>query len=185
MSKIRTDKFKKEGFNKGAPLYKEIIWIFIKNIFFLSPWPWPSKLKRFLLILFGAKVGIGLYLRPRINIHYPWNLTIGNHCWIGEGSEILNLAPIVLEDYVAIAHFVYITSGSHDIKSKSMKYKNSPILISQGCWIASRSFICPGVHIGEYAVIGAGCIINKNIPPFSVMVSPEALKLCEREINRD
>ncbi len=185
MSKIRTDKFNKEGFNRGSPILKEILWIIIKNLFFLSPWPWPSKLKRYLLILFGAKVGVGLYIRPRVNIHYPWNLIIGKHCWIGEGCEILNLAPVTLDNYVAIAHFVYITSGSHDIKSKSMKYKNLPVYIAKGCWIASKSFICPGVKIGKYAVVGAGCIIKTNVEPYAVMVSPSPKKLCEREITRD
>lgn len=180
----RLDSFSSEDFNRGAPFWVEICWIIIKNIFFLSSWPWPSSLKAFLLRLFGAKVGKGLYLRPRVNIHFPWKLSIGCYCWIGDRCELLNLEPICFEDHVALAHDVYLAAASHDVRSRSMRYKNKPILIKAGTWIASRVFIGPGVVVGRNCVIGACSVVLKDIPDDSFLVTEFPFSIRRRILDR-
>ena len=59
-------------------------------VFFLSAFPFPSSLKTWLLKFFGAKVGQGVIIKPRVNIHMPWKLNIGDDVWIGEEVFILN-----------------------------------------------------------------------------------------------
>src|SRR5690349_16550535 len=105
---VRLDKFDKTiGMVRGKPFWYEAVWYLVKCAFFLSAVPWPSRLKRWLLVRFGANVGTGLVLRPRVNFHMPWKLTIGDHCWIGEGCEFLSLEPIALADHVVVSHRAY------------------------------------------------------------------------------
>lgn len=181
----RLDRFDASDFDRGASLLTEITWLLIKNLFFLSPWPWPSSLKASLLRAFGAKVGRGLYLRPRTNIHFPWKLCIGNHCWIGDRCEILNLEMVIMEDHVALAHDVYLAAASHDIKSLSMKYKNRPIRICQGSWIATRAFIGPGVTVGINSVIGAGTVITDDVPENSIVVVTPPIIVGQRNFRHE
>ena len=53
-----------------------------------------SGFKRFLLRLFGAKIGKGVVIKPCVNIKYPWKLRIGNYVWIGENVWIDNLDTV-------------------------------------------------------------------------------------------
>ena len=73
-----------------------------------------------------------------------------------------------------ISSNVIITTGTHEI---DMQGQNSaglgiskPIFIGNGVWIGIGSIILPGVRIGEKAVIGAGSVVNKDIPPFTIAV---------------
>jgi hypothetical protein len=73
--------------------------------------------------------------------------SIGDHCWIGERTETLNLEEVILEDHIALGHDVYLATAGHDISSPTMAYKNRPITIRVGTWITSRVFVNPGITI--------------------------------------
>ncbi len=164
MPRVRNDLFDPSvGLDRGRPRSIEILWYMCKMTFFLSALPWPSSLKRLLLLAFGAKVGKGFVIRPRVNIHMPWKLRIGDHCWIGERTEILNLETVVLENHVALAHDVYLAAAGHDISSLTMAYKNRPIVIREGTWVASRVFVNPGITIGPGAVVLSGAVVTKDV----------------------
>jgi putative colanic acid biosynthesis acetyltransferase WcaF len=178
---VRLDQFdKRQGLDRGRPFWFEALWYFVKCAFFLSALPWPTSFKRRLLILFGAKIGQGFVLRPRVNIHMPWKLTVGDHCWIGEDCEFLNLEPIKLGDHVAIAHRVYLAAGGHDYTDHTMPYKNGPITIESGTWIASCVFIGPNVVIGEHCVVGAGSVVVRTMPPWSIICGNPARRIKAR-----
>ena len=123
-------------------------------------------------------------MKPRVNIHFPWNLKIGNHCWIGERTEILNLASVTLEDHSTLSHDVYLAAAGHDSSSASMAYKNRPIRIGRSAWVTTRAFIGPGVTVGEGAVIGAGAVVLDDVEPNSVMVGNPAVRVARRRIMR-
>ena len=180
----RHDSFTSKGFQRGAPLLVEIAWIITKNFFFLSSWPWPSSLKSNLLRLFGARVGKGLYIRPRVNIHFPWKLSLGSYCWIGDRCEILNLEHVCLMDHVALAHDVYLAAASHDVRSRSMCYKNRPIMIKSGTWIATRAFVGPGVVIGKNCVIGACSVVMKDVIDDSLVLTDFPVSIQPRILDR-
>lgn len=181
---VRLDRFQKTGLDRGRPKWIEAIWYLTKMIFFLSAFPWPSKLKRYILIFFGAKIGKGFIIRPRVNIHFPWKLFIGEHCWIGEDCEFLNLEPITIEDHVALAHRIYVATGNHNYKDSTMPYTNKPVLIKRGTWVGSCAFIGPGVTIGEHCVISAGSIVTKTIPSWSVVQGNPAIVIKKRVLEK-
>ena len=182
--KVRLDQFDPNGgLDRGRPKWFEAVWYLVKCAFFLSALPWPNGFKRRLLRLFGAQVGVGLVIRPRVNIHMPWKLVLGDHCWIGEDCEFLNLETITFQDHVAIAHRVYLATGNHNYKDHTMPYRNAPITIERGTWVASCVFIGPGVTIGEHSVVAAGSVLTKSVSPWSVMAGNPASKVRERVLS--
>lgn len=164
MTKVRLDLFdSKIGLDRGVSKIKEIIWYLFKITFFLSAIPYPSIFKVFLLRLFGAKIGNSLTIKPRVNIHMPWKLIIGDHVWIGEEVFILNFEPLTVGNQVCISQRAFLCSGNHDFTKPSMPYRNAPINLHSGCWIGASVFIGPGVTIGTDNVISAGSVVTQSI----------------------
>ena len=68
---------------------------------------------------------------------------------------------------------------NHNYQDKSKLIRNQgsdikPVIIEDNVWIAARSIILPGVEIGKGSVIGAGSVVTRSIPPFSVVVGNPA-----------
>lgn len=182
---VRNDLFDStRSYDRGRGFATFAIWQLVKATLFMSSIPYPSRLKVAALRLFGARVGSGVVIRPRVNIHLPWKLAIGDHCWIGEDSGLLNMESLILCNHVAIAHRVYITTGNHDFKDSTMAYKNAPTVIESGVWIASCAFVGPGIIIGEHTVIGAGAVVTKTTEAWSVMRGNPALKVGVRYLSK-
>jgi len=163
--RVRNDLFQANvGLDRGRPLWIEACWYICKCLLFVTPWPVPSSIKRFVLRAFGARVGDGVIIKPRVNIHLPWKLTVGNHAWIGEEVFILNFEPVVIGDHCCISQRVFLCTGNHDYRKPSMPYRNQPITIEDGAWIGAQAFVSPGVTIGSEAVIAAGSVVTRSQP---------------------
>ncbi|MCC9599939.1 WcaF family extracellular polysaccharide biosynthesis acetyltransferase [Stieleria sp. JC731] len=161
----RLDQFDaKVGLDRGVSRPVEILWYLLKCLFFLSPLPWPNALKRFILRTFGAKLGEGIVIKPRVNIHFPWKLTIGDHCWIGEEVFILNFEPIQLGNNVCLSQRSFLCGGNHDFRDPTFSYRNGPITIHDGAWVGAQCFVGPNVAIEQYAVIVAGSVVTSDLP---------------------
>jgi putative colanic acid biosynthesis acetyltransferase WcaF len=154
-------------FDRGAPRWKEAVWILVRFLFFQNALPWPSPLRCALLRAFGAKIGRGVVIRANVNISFPWRLTIGDHVWIGEDVGILTLARVTIESNVCISQRTYLCTGSHDFRQKDFKLQVAPITVRSGSWIAGCAFIAQGVEIGHDSVVSAGAVVFDNIPPNS------------------
>lgn len=154
-----------QNLDRGASKGKEIIWYLVKMFFFLSAFPYPSGLKKKLLVLFGAKVGRGVVFKPRINIHFPWKLEIGDNVWIGEEASLLNFEKLTIGNNVCISQRAFICGGNHDFRKPSMPYRNSPIILEDGCWIGAGCFISAGITVGVDAVVTAGSVVTFNLNP--------------------
>ncbi len=156
-------------FDRGAPRWKEALWVAVRCLFFQAPLPWPSELRVALLRAFDAKVGNSVIIRANVNISFPWRLMIGDHVWIGEGVGILSLAQVTIESNVCISQRAYLCTGSHDFRREDFKLKVGPIVVRTGSWIAAMAFIGPGVEIGAGTVVSAGSVILDDVPPNSIV----------------
>ena len=165
MTRVRNDLFDAgKGFDRGRPKPVEAVWYLLKCACFLSPLPFPSRLKCALLRAFGARVGRGVVLKPRINIHFPWKLSIGDHVWIGEEVFILNLEPVTIGAHCCISQRAFICTGNHDYRRPDMAYRSQPIVIEDGAWVGAQVFVSPGVTIGTDAVVAAGSVVTRSLP---------------------
>ncbi len=163
-TRVRLDQFNaSKNLNRGAGKLKEACWYLCKCAFFLSPFPFPSAFKCWLLRLFGARVGIGVVIKPRVNIHMPWKLEIGNHCWLGEEVFILNLDTISIGNQVCISQRAFICAGNHDFRDPAFSYRNGPIILRDGVWIGACCFVAPGVEIGTDTVVTAGGYVTTSL----------------------
>lgn len=164
-SKVRLDQFDSSlGLQRGAGRIKEISWYLIKMFFFLSAFPFPGFVKVYLLRSFGAKVGENVIIKPRVNIHFPWKLEIGNNAWIGEEVFILNFEKLSIGNNVCISQRAFLCGGNHDFRSPSMPFRNGPIALLDGCWIGASCFIGPNVTVGMDTVVTVGSVITANVP---------------------
>jgi putative colanic acid biosynthesis acetyltransferase WcaF len=150
--------------DRGAGKIKEAFWYLTKMLFFLSAFPYPSSLKCRLLRLFGSKVGQHVTIKPRINIHMPWKLEIGDDVWLGEEVFILNFEPVRIGSNAVLSQRVFLCGGNHDYRSPSMPYRNGPITIHDGAWIGASCFVGPGVSVGVDTVVSAGSVVTSSLP---------------------
>lgn len=161
---IRLDRFDNSSFDRGAPAWKETAWGLVRLLFFLTAVPWPSRFKVLLLRMFGAKIGPGVVIRPRVNITFPWRFECGSHVWIGEEALILSLAPVVLGSHVCLSQRVFLCTGSHEFDSENFDLVTKPVRIGDHTWIAAGAFIGPGVRVGAGCRVAALARIVKDVP---------------------
>ena len=144
-------------------------WHFLFSPIFQSVY-FPNTFRVILLRKFGATIGSGVILRRGVNIHFPWNLEIGNDCWIGEEVWFINHEKISIGSNVCISQRSIICSGGHDYRRASLAYAHKPVLIKDGSWICLDAKVLPGVTIGECSVVSAGEIARKSLPDYSMLV---------------
>lgn len=163
-SLVSLSKFNSQiGLDRQVSKSKEIIWYLFKMFFFLSAFPFPYSFKSHILRIFGAKVGNDLVIKPRVNIHFPWKLTIGDNVWIGEEAFLLNFEPLNIGSNVCISQRAFLCSGNHDFRDTSFGYRNGPITLMDGSWVGASVFVGPNVTIGVDSVIAAGSILTKSV----------------------
>jgi putative colanic acid biosynthesis acetyltransferase WcaF len=165
---------------KGRSLFIWAMWHFLGAPLLRSSMLPISSIKCMVLRLFGAQIGRGVYIKPGVNVKFPWYLQIGDHCWIGEDAWIDNLAPMTIGSHVCISQGTYFCTGNHDWKTKNMKLFRRPIALQDGCWVGAKATICPGVTVGAGAIVAVGSVITKDIPPYQVWAGNPARYLRER-----
>lgn len=131
-----------------------------------------SRLRTSILRLAGLSVGKRTLLTSGVVViggRGSWtNVTIGTDCYINQGCVLDATAPITVGNHVAFGHGVLITTSSHLIGApgrRSGLLKPEPVRIGDGAWLASRVVVLPGVDVGDGAVVCAGAVVTRSVPP--------------------
>ena len=143
----------KEAWSKPAVVI--LLWIIVEFFLVTNSLQLSSTIRGLALKAFGAKIGKGVILRPRLRVKFPWNLEIGNDSWVGEGVWIHNQDKVTIGHDVCISQETFITTGSHNFRA-DMGLVTKPVVIESGVWICSRAIITAGSVIGVSALIPAG-----------------------------
>lgn len=120
-------------------------------------------------------------------------IEVGNDVFMGLETTINTTVPVQIHDNVMFGKRVTIMGGDHNISKVGtpMRFvktggKNEPIIIEQNAWIGSNVTILKGVQIGEGVVVGAGSVVVKSLPAYSVCVGnpakPLKLRFTENEL---
>jgi putative colanic acid biosynthesis acetyltransferase WcaF len=171
------------GNYQAGPKWKVLVWFFINYYIFDSSLPWPYSFKRFLLILFGAKVGKGLVIKTKVRIKNPWYLTIGKNCWIGESVWIDNLKLVEIADNVSVSQGAMLLTGNHDFTVSTFPYRLGKIVLGDGVWIGARSIVCPGVVCESHSILTVNSVATKNLEPYSIYTGNPAKFIKVRKID--
>jgi putative colanic acid biosynthesis acetyltransferase WcaF len=126
------------GYDKGRNVLWQAAWFATMNLLFMKWWL-PPRLRPVILRAFGASIGKRVLIRHRVRVQWPWKLTIGDDCWIGEGAWLLNLEPITIEHDVCISQEALLCTGSHRNTDPLFGFDNGPILVREGAWLAART----------------------------------------------
>lgn len=132
-------------------------WYLVSALFFQSALLGllPSRVKAVLLRAFGARIGRGVVIKPRVTVKYPWFLELGDHVWIGEQSWIDNHTTVRIGANACISQGVYIFTGNHDWNDPGFRFFCKPVEIGEGAWVTAFQRIGPGTVVPpNVAVIG-------------------------------
>jgi maltose O-acetyltransferase len=108
---------------------------------------------------------------------------IGNNSGIGDNAW---LGAVKIGDNVMMAPNVTILSRNHVFEDKLIPMskqgvtEDNPVIISDDVWIGTRAIILPGVTIGKGSIIGAGAVVTKNVPEYTIVAGNPARVIKQR-----
>lgn len=171
------------GFNYSEEEYGDVsLWrviarfcgnIYRKRLEKMMDWPIlqsfnPRKIRPILMRKMGCKVGKGCF--------------IGDYVRVDCGHADM----ITLEDSVSVASGVRLLCHQRDFSDfcvgddyMKLGYVIKPIILKKGCLIGMESFVMPGVTVGEGAIVGAGSLVTKDIPAWTIAAGRPAKVLKE------
>jgi putative colanic acid biosynthesis acetyltransferase WcaF len=149
-----------------------IAWHVVSALVFQSALVLPSRCKAALLRAFGARIGAGLVIKPRVTIKYPWFLELGAHVWLGEGVWIDNHTTVRIGSDVCISQGAYLFTGNHDWNDPRFRFFCRPITVEDGVWVAAKAVICPGSVLTRMSVVAAGVVWRGTTAAAAVYTSP-------------
>ena len=106
-------------------------------------------------------------------------LTIGDNVYIGDFAAILCADSISIGDNTLIADNLLITDENHGTENNGVPYHaqplhTKPVSIGKNVWIGANVVVLPGITVGDNAIIGAGAIVTRDIPPNAIAVGNPA-----------
>ena len=120
--------------------------------------------------LFG-KTGESVHVVPPLYCDYGTNIQVGENFFANYHFTVLDCAAVTIGDNVQIAPNVSIYAAGHPLHpdSRNSGYEYGiPVTIGDNVWIGGNVVICPGVTIGDCAVIGAGSVVTRDVPPWTI-----------------
>ena len=166
----------------GAPGWKRVLWYYTSLVFFESSWLPVNGLKTALLRAFGAQVGKGVVIKPRVQIKYPWLLGIGDCIWIGEAVWIDNLCRVQIGAHACLSQGAYLLTGNHNYKKPAFDLMVAGITLEDGVWIGAKAVVCPGIICYNHSVLTAGSIATTNLESYTIYQGNPAMPVKQRTI---
>ena len=113
----------------------------------------------------------GAWINPPFYCDYGFNIEVGKNFFANYNCTMLDVAKITIGENCFMASNVAIYTAGHPIhpdSRNSMYEYGIPVTIGDNVWIGGNTVICPGVTIGSNCVVGAGSVVTKDIPEWSV-----------------
>ena len=156
-----------KNFRGKSKIVVQLWWLVQGTLFKISP-QFLYGFRRFLLRLFGAKIGKKVIIRPSAQITYPWKVSIGDYSWVGDDVVLYSLGEIEIGNNVVISQKSYLCTGSHDYLKSDFPIFTKKITIEDEVWLATDVFVAPGITIEKGTVVGSRSSVYKNLPKKTV-----------------
>lgn len=124
--------------------------------------------------LFLSRLGQGTVIRQNFRVTMPERVSIGAHCNIAERAFITGGGGVTLGEYVGLGPDVKIWSVNHrfddpDVPWLKQGHEELAVSIEDDVWVGANCFVMPGTTIGRGAIISAGTVLMKSVPPFAIV----------------
>ena len=153
------------------PLHEKLrnwMWYVVQNTLFqYSPF-FCFGWRRFLLRCFGAKIDKTASMGRHVRIDYPWCLEMEAGSTICNFTWLMCAGHIKLGKQAQVSEYARLISGSHDSGSSNFKGVAKPIELGAYSWVGACSVLISGIKkltVGEGAIVGAGAVVTKDVPP--------------------
>ncbi|MGY5845784.1 sugar O-acetyltransferase [Salegentibacter sp. HM20] len=144
-----------------------------------------AERKKIFKELFGQS-GKNLWIEPPFFCDYGYNIKLGKNVFMNFNCCILDVCEVKIGNNVFMGPNVQIYTATHPLDAKtrnSLLESGKPISIGNSVWIGGNAVICPGVKIGDGAVIAAGAVVVKDVPS-NVLVGGNPARII-KEINNN
>jgi acetyltransferase-like isoleucine patch superfamily enzyme len=133
----------------------------------------------------GASIHLGcsIWLNSPGQVRRERLLRIGARAWIGQRGTLDVRYGIEIGDDVAISPMVTILTATHDPQHPSFPMVGRPVVIEDHAWIATRAMVMPGVRIGRGAVVAAGAVVTRDVPPGTIVGGVPARPIGQRHLD--
>tara|TARA_B110000483_G_C18118453_1_gene512573 strand:+ start:648 stop:1202 length:555 start_codon:yes stop_codon:yes gene_type:complete len=141
-----------------------LLWSVVYYLLFRFSPIYFSGYRRFILIIFGAKIHMNVNIYPSVKIWLPSNLSMKKGSCLGRNVNIYNQGLISIGKNTTISQNSHLCSSSHNYSYKNPKLPlyTHPIFIEDNCWICADAFVGPGIKISSGSIIGARTVIFKD-----------------------
>jgi putative colanic acid biosynthesis acetyltransferase WcaF len=152
------------------------------RVLLYRPSPRPFHAWRAMLLrLFGAKLGAECHFYPGSKVWAPWNLRCEDRVTLGDGAEVYNPSPIFFGSHAIVSQDAYVCGATHLYDELEFRTISFEMKIGAYAWIGARAIVCPGVNLGEGAVLGLAAVAGKDLEPYGIYAGSPARKVKERD----
>ncbi|MFO8000509.1 MAG: WcaF family extracellular polysaccharide biosynthesis acetyltransferase [Marinilabilia sp.] len=166
--KVDLSQYDNSWYYPGRGKFVRTLWYFVNAFFFISSLFPVSSLKVLLLRWFGASIGRGVVIKPRVNVKYPWLLTVGDHAWIGEGAWIDNLGRVSIGANCCLSQGVLLLCGNHDYRRETFDLMVGEIVMEEGVWIGANSVVTGGTVCESHSVLSVKSVAPSRMEAYRI-----------------
>jgi len=130
-------------------------------------------------LILGVKLGEGSSIHMGA-FFVEGKLSMGLNSVINRNCHLDCRGSIFVGDNVSISPDCSLITASHVVNSSDFKYIEGRIIINNYVWIGTRAMILPNVELGEGAVVCAGAVVSKDVPPYTVVGGVPAREISKR-----
>lgn len=116
----------------------------------------------------------------RAEFYRPEGIVVGEHCTIGDTVFLDGREGIIIGDNVNVGSHVSVYTRQHDPDDPDFAEVGAPVSIGSYAWVSSHCVILPGVTVGEGAVVAAGAVVTRDVPPFAIVAGVPAVVVRQR-----
>lgn len=123
-----------------------------------------SEIQALFSLIIGKPVDETFALFPPFYTDFGKNITVGKDVFINSGCHFQDQGGITIGEGSLIGHNVVLATLNHVVDTNHRKDMHpAPIVIGKHVWIGANATICPGVSIGDGAVVAAGAVVTRDV----------------------